>query len=222
MAIVTRGRILPAGEIPSGTTPARGVVAAAARKSDGARRVAKPIVDASIAARQITDQARREAADLLNQARAGAAEEIQRAKDEARDAELARLAGGFLALRVREEQRLESDLDRVVALAVMLAERLVSGAVEADPARILAMAQASLAEARGARRAVIEAHPLDAETLAINIERLGLPKEALDVRTNSELARGELCLHTDLGTLDARLKPQLERLAAALRDALRS
>jgi flagellar biosynthesis/type III secretory pathway protein FliH len=216
MAVVTRGRIL------RGSTTARVLAAAAASKSDGARRVAKPVVDASISARHITDEARREAENVLLRARAGAAEEIERAKDEARDEEVAKLAAGFLALRAREEQKLESDLDRVVALAVMLAERLVSGAVESDPARILVMAQASLAEARGARRAVIEAHPLDAETLTTNIEKLGLPREALEIRPNSELARGELCLHTDLGTLDARLTPQLERLAAALRDALRT
>ena len=35
-----------------------------------------------------------------------------------------------------------------------------------------------------------------------------------------DLAPGDLVLHTDLGTLDARLTPQLERFAAALRDAL--
>ena len=216
MAVVTRGRIL------RGSTTARVLAAAAASKSDGARRVAKPVVDASISARHITDAAHREAENLLLRARAGASEEIQRAKDEARDIEVAKLAAAFLVLRAREEKHLESELDRVVSLAVMLAERLVSRAVESDPSRIVAMAQASLAAARGARRAVIEAPPRDAETLTTNIEQLGLPKEALEIRNNSELARGELCLHTDLGTLDARLTPQLERLAAALRDALRA
>jgi flagellar biosynthesis/type III secretory pathway protein FliH len=214
--MVTRGRIL------RGSATARVLAAAAASKSEGARRVAKPVVDASMAARAITDLARREAEVLLERARADAAEEIQRAKDEARAAEVAKLAAGFLALRAREERGLEGDLDRVVSLAVMLAQRLVSGAVDADPSRVLAMARTSLAEARGARRVLIEAHPLDAETLTTNIETLGLPKEALEIRINPELARGELSLHTDLGTLDARLTPQLERLAAALRDALRT
>jgi flagellar biosynthesis/type III secretory pathway protein FliH len=43
----------------------------------------------------------------------------------------------------------------------------------------------------------------------------------VDVVENAELARGSLCVHTDLGTLDAKLTPRLERLAAALRDALK-
>jgi flagellar biosynthesis/type III secretory pathway protein FliH len=41
------------------------------------------------------------------------------------------------------------------------------------------------------------------------------------VRSDAALARGELRLHTDLGTIDARLAPRFERLAAALRDAIK-
>jgi flagellar biosynthesis/type III secretory pathway protein FliH len=41
------------------------------------------------------------------------------------------------------------------------------------------------------------------------------------VRGDVALARGELRLHTDLGTIDARFAPRFERLAAALRDAFK-
>jgi flagellar biosynthesis/type III secretory pathway protein FliH len=49
----------------------------------------------------------------------------------------------------------------------------------------------------------------------------GLDVQSVEVRDDGALARGELRLHTDVGTIDARLAPRFERLAAALRDALK-
>ena len=43
---------------------------------------------------------------------------------------------------------------------------------------------------------------------------------AIDIRVDPLLSRGSLRIHTNLGSLDAQLTPQLERLAKALRDAL--
>jgi flagellar biosynthesis/type III secretory pathway protein FliH len=77
-----------------------------------------------------------------------------------------------------------------------------------------------LAEARGARRAVVDAHPEDAAALAAEVKAGGFDVAALEVREDSSLARGELRLHTDLGKIEARLAPRFERLAAAVRGAL--
>jgi flagellar biosynthesis/type III secretory pathway protein FliH len=44
--------------------------------------------------------------------------------------------------------------------------------------------------------------------------------QVASITSDATLERGSLRLHTDLGTIDAQLRPQLERLAAALRDAL--
>jgi flagellar biosynthesis/type III secretory pathway protein FliH len=49
---------------------------------------------------------------------------------------------------------------------------------------------------------------------------LDLDVQPVEVRDDAALSRGELRLHTDLGTIDARIAPRLERLADALRDAL--
>jgi len=90
------------------------------------------------------------------------------------------------------------------------------------PERIVEMAKRALEEVRGARKATIEAHPLDADVLKAHLDALGLPAEAAEIVGKDDLSRGSLVLHTDLGTLDAKLAPQLDRLAAALRDALRT
>jgi flagellar biosynthesis/type III secretory pathway protein FliH len=68
---------------------------------------------------------------------------------------------------------------------------------------------------------VVTAHPLDAEALRLHLTATGLDTHALEVQTDESLARGALRLHTDVGIIDAQLTPRLERLADAIRDALR-
>ena len=201
MAFITRGRIVAREESVSAKP-----LFAAGRASSGksaTRILPGPLVDAHLAARDVTERARGQA------------------KVEARAQLEAELSAKFLALHAREERRAELDIDRTVKLAVLLAERLLGTELETRPERIAEMAQAALREARGARRAVIEAAPLDAEALRTNLSQLEFPPECLEVRSNADLSRGSLSIHTDIGTLDARLNPQLERLAAALHDALK-
>lgn len=130
----------------------------------------------------------------------------------------ANIAAAYLLLKRREDQMLETSLDRTTELAVALAERLIGGALALTPEIIAAMASGALSEAKGARKARIEANPIDVDALREHTASLG---ESIVIEPNAELARGSLVLHTDLGTIDARLTPQLERLARALRDALR-
>ncbi|MBX3204681.1 MAG: hypothetical protein KF764_06400 [Labilithrix sp.] len=129
-----------------------------------------------------------------------------------------RLAAGFLALRDAEARRTERDVDRVVVLAVLLAERLVGEALRVEPARIAELAASAIHEARGARRVRIDASPDDVAALD---EALGALGQSADVQPDPTLRRGSLVVHTDLGRVDARVEPQLARLAAALREALR-
>jgi flagellar biosynthesis/type III secretory pathway protein FliH len=105
-------------------------------------------------------------------------------------------------------------------MAVVLAERLLVASLELDPTRIAGLARAVIAEAGGARRAVIDAHPLDAGPLQTQLNVTGLDIQSIEVREDAALARGELRLHTDVGIIDARLAPRFDRLSAALRDAL--
>jgi len=153
-------------------------------------------------------------------AKAAAAGVANAAATEAREAEEAKLAGHYLRLKRDEDRRAEIDLDRAISLAVVLAERLLGEALERDPAHVVALARQALTEARGARRVVIDACPLDAEALQRHLVQGGFAPHTVEVRTDPALSRGDLRLTTSLGNLDAQLRPQLERLASALRDAL--
>ncbi len=218
MAVVTRGRVVPQVE-DANALPFSATVAS---PRPVARRIPSEIVDAHAVAGVIVANAEEEAAALIAEARKATANVAALAANEARAIEVAKLAAAFLALRNREEIRAEADTARTIELAVMLAERLVGAALEVHPERIADMAKRALEEARGARKVTIEAHPLDAEALRSKVEELGVLHGALEIAVDPALSRGSLSLHTDVGSLDARLNPQLDRLAAALRDALRA
>jgi flagellar biosynthesis/type III secretory pathway protein FliH len=198
----------------------------------------KPILSpgaSEAAIRRITREeieGRHEAERLIQQARAEAGGITARALDQAtdavrvavRDAETdarARVAVECLAMRQGEQKRLERDRDRIIAVAVVLAERLLGASLELDPSRIASLARGVLAEAGGARRAVIDAHPLDAQALREHLTISGLEVQSVEVRGDLTLARGELRLHTDVGTIDAKLALRFDRLATALHDVLR-
>lgn len=185
------------------------------------RRIAREEIEARLAAERIVEEARAQAEALLARAREQAAAAAAQASREAEEAADAKLVARWLALRAAEARRLERDEERLVPVAVALAERLLGVALELEPARIADLARTALAEARGARRALVEAHPLDAEPLRRHLSTVGLDAGCVEVREDEALARGELKLHTDVGTIDAKLSARLERLAAALRDALR-
>jgi flagellar assembly protein FliH len=184
-------------------------------------RIAREEMDGRLAAGRMVSDAAAKAEALLARAREEAALALDRAKKTAREEGDAELAARWLALRTAEARRFGSDAERVISLAVVLAERLLGAALELSPERIADLARGVIAEARGARRATIEAHPIDAQALRGVLSTVGLDMQTIELRETEALARGELLLHTDLGTIDAKLAARLDRLAEALRDALK-
>lgn len=176
-----------------------------------ARRIAHEIEAARVEAARIVAAAREQARMIGETAAADAARE-------AREREVARLAASFVALRDADARRTERDADRLVELAVLLAERLLGESLRLEPQRIAELATIALTETRGARRVRIDAAPDDADTLR---ETLGALGQTTEVRPDPALGRGSLVVHTDLGRIDARLETQLAALGAALREALR-
>jgi flagellar biosynthesis/type III secretory pathway protein FliH len=84
------------------------------------------------------------------------------------------------------------------------------------------LARTTLAEARGARRVVLRAHPDDASLLAAATARFDPDGRVHSVVPDPALGRGDFVLETEVGTVDARLGAGLDRLAARLKEALRS
>jgi flagellar biosynthesis/type III secretory pathway protein FliH len=185
------------------------------------RRMAREELEARLAADRIVEEARATAHKVLADAHSEAAGAAAVAAREAQAEADAKLAAQWLLLRQAEQARPQQDEDRTITLAVALAERLLVASLELDPTRIGELARAVMAEAGGARRAVIDAHPLDVDPLRSQLSMTPLDIQSIEVRQDAELARGELRLHTDLGIIDARLAPRLDRLAAAVRDTFK-
>jgi flagellar assembly protein FliH len=182
-------------------------------------RVPRQEAEARLEAEQLLRNARAEAERVIADARARAIDAGAVARRDAEERSDAALTARWLSLRQAERRELEGEGSRILALAVALAERLLGASLELDPGRIAELARNVIAEAGGARRAVIDAHPLDADALRRELAAAALDMQSIEVREDLGLARGDLRLHTDLGTIDARLASRFDRLADALRDA---
>lgn len=186
------------------------------------RRMPAALVDAHAEGTRIIANARARAAAELAEGQRKVARVAEDAAKDARDGEVAKLAAAFIALRSEEAARAERDLAQTAQLARMLAERLLGAELTLAPARVMDLAAAALREARGARRAKIRASAADAPLLASRLGDLGMNEGALEIVVDDTLERGSLLLDTDLGVMDARIAPQLDRLTEALADVLRT
>ena len=183
------------------------------------RRIPAVVVDAHAEAARILGDARAKAEAMVAAAAAEAGAVGEAAAREARETELARVAAELIVSRAGEERRAERDVGRTIEIAALLAERLIGEAIASDPARVGALAIDALKETRGARQIRIEACVDDVAILNELLASLG--EGVATIEASEELARGSLIVHTELGRIDARLAPQLARLAEALREALR-
>jgi flagellar assembly protein FliH/type III secretion protein L len=180
--------------------------------------VPSAVVDAHERARAITQEAEARARQIVSSAEA----ECERLKAEARrtgrELALAELSAQALALARAEAALDERALARSTELSRLLAERLLGEALQLEPTRVVSLARAALAEARGARSVTIVAHPDDLPALERALHE-GELERVTRLVPNAERDRGSLRLETEIGVLDAELSVQLDRLVAALRSA---
>lgn len=216
--MMSRGRVLSRAQAAEATPLRRHALPE--RGLPWGRVVPKALVDASAEATRILAKARVEAQALVAAAERRAADLKLLAEAEARAEAAAKLAAHALSLATHEAKADERALERTVALARLLAERLLGASLASNPEQVVALAKQALGEARGARRLAIVAHPEDAQLLTNALPSLGVPLETVRVLADGSRSRGSLRIETDIGVLDADLAPQLDRLALRLRETL--
>ncbi|MEP7052894.1 MAG: FliH/SctL family protein [Pseudomonadota bacterium] len=182
--------------------------------------VRREVLEAAERAARIISDAEASAARIVIDAERAAAELRLRAEAEGRADAAAKIAARALALRQHEARADERELNRSVDLARLLAERLLGESLRVAPEQVISLARQALAEARGARRITLVAHPEDAKLLEISLPALGLDATTASVRPDAARVRGNLRIETEIGVLDAELSPQLERLSLKLRESL--
>jgi flagellar assembly protein FliH len=132
------------------------------------------------------------------------------------------LAEKFVELAVLRARVLEQSQSDIIALAQILAERVIAAELTTRPECILNLAKQTLKEARGAHCVVLHAHPTAVEMLSREIEDLASNCAAqIQVQPDPDLAPGDLQLKTDVGVIDARITTQIANLAMTIRETFR-
>lgn len=220
---ISRARILHAGAGAVAELPAPEPRASTNRSRAALvlRRIPAVEADAAERARELVTRAERQAAAILSQAQREASQARLQAEAQGRADAIAALAARAIALRTHESETAERQLDQLLELSRVLAERLLGEALRLDPERIVDLARQALREARGARQIVIEAHPDDVPVLERALETLAPNAHAVRILSLETRPRSNLKIVTDVGVLDADLSPQLERLTQKLRETLK-
>ena len=140
------------------------------------------------------------------------------------EAEQQALAAGEAALAARwvELKRAEQIWEReregdLLAVARLLAERLLGRALETDSRAIVDLARQALEPLRRARRLQLSVHPDVADALRAGLASLGHEARSIEVHLEPTAPRGAVHVVSELGSIRAELAPQLDRLLAALR-----
>jgi len=211
---------LRAGRVLRDEAPMTPVARTATGTGRRGRVVSKEEVDLALAAREAVVRARKEAAAIVQAAQAERDRILEEARREGLAEGTARLASAWIALRARQAGSAREMEEQAIAVARLLAERLLGEALRVDPTVVVALAREAMRPLVRAKRVTIEAHPEDAPVLRANLGALPVDPTVVEVVASSDRARGSVRVCSDLGTLDADMAPQLDRLVEALRREL--
>lgn len=211
-----RGRVLPREDAPPASE--RPTVRKLPVEPRTNRAVPREWMEKKAEADALVTEARQEAAAIFQRAREEASRALEIERKELEERESARLSKAFLELHAREERLRDGELARALEIGTMLAERITQKSLTLDPQLIRGMAENIAKEARGARSFRFEVHPEDEHAIRSVAWLAELPGGSYAIDANPELARGDVLLHTDLGTIDGRIRTQIERLRRALEE----
>jgi flagellar biosynthesis/type III secretory pathway protein FliH len=214
--LLARGRVI---QLANDTPAAKGP---SAKVLPGGHVVAGEITEAAVRARKIVADAQASA----TQERLNFEENIESIRSDllncARiDAESS-LADKVLEVAGLRQLTIERAEDDIIALARVLAERIIGEELSLRPERILLLAKQCIREGRGSSRLLLCAHPDDAAYLRQQMDQLSMDDAVeLQIQSEPDLMRGDLRVETDVGTIDARIGTQLANLAAKIRESFR-
>lgn len=181
-------------------------------------------------AAQLLEKTEKQAADLLEKTQQRAVEALEHANQQ-RDAIIAeaREAGRQEGLAQVTELLLKAKTEagalvtgaerEIVKLALAMAEKIIGRALETNPETILHVAAQAIESFRQQRELVLRVNPQDVELLRNSRKRLMemlCRTKDIQVREDPEVSSGGCIIETEVGTVDAQLRTQLQMLEQAL------
>src|SRR3954469_11602062 len=131
------------------------------------------------------------------------------------------------AERVREfETRAADSVEhQAVVLAMDVAEKVVAGAIEIEPERVLDVVRGALRAIVERERLVIQVNPQDLEIVREGLDELtgalgGI--EHVEVQEERRVQRGGAVIRTGVGEIDANIRSKIDRAREATLKELRS
>jgi type III secretion system HrpE/YscL family protein len=172
------------------------------------RLVPKLVADAGERAREIIAEAERQAEALRTAA-----------QDEGRAQGRAEHAAAMLALAEERELALAAIEPQAVELALLAAKRVIGQELQHTPELVAQMVAPLIQRLRRAQSVSLRVHPDDRAALEASLASLRAASSAgtLRIETDPSLSRGDCVLHSEIGSLDARVDTQLAALRRALR-----
>jgi len=188
------------------------------------RIVARERLDATVAAAEIVSAAKREAESTRLQAEEDAkqirANAEQQGYQEGIEQGSTKLANAWLQLKSQQANTDSDSIDRSIAIARLLAERLIGKAIEIDPTIVVDLAKQAMTHLWRSNTITVQAHPNDIPPLQLHFDSLKLPTQQIQITPDPSRSRGCIKFTTDFGELDASLGPQLDILAEVTRQEL--
>jgi len=171
-----------------------------------------PPQDPVAAARAVIDEARAEADTLRAQAVEEGRAEGLRLGREAAAAELAPAAAALEqaveAARTLRDGLAEDAEARAAQLALAIAEKVVAGALEVEPERVVDVVRGALRGLLDGDRLIVCVHPDDVEL--VREAGLGSPDIHVEVHGERRVARGGALVRTSVGEVDAQIEHKLD------------
>jgi len=188
------------------------------------RIVRRERLEARCEAERLLAEAREQAVALRQQVQQEAQQEAERirviAEQQGFEQGAAKLAAAWLRYEKREAALDHGLMDRSIAMARLLAERLLGQSLQLHPEMVVDLARDAISQLSRSRRIVVHAHPEDVSPLRENVGAFGIPPDRIEILSDSSRSRGCLRFVSDCGDLDGDLVVQLDRLAEAIRQEL--
>ena len=184
--------------------------------------VSSAVITARTDAREIVEQAERQAEEILGQAYADADSIREQAREHGRQQGLAEVTGLLAKARKDGEALRRQAVSSLVTLAVRVAEKVLGAEIRTRPDVVMSRVLDALEQVAWCRRIVIRVHPEDLEILRDRREDLlaRLPEASVDLVPDREITRGGCRIDSEAGEIDATLETQLAALEQSLAESM--
>ncbi len=176
-------------------------------------------VEARGMAKAILDKAQADAAQIIAKAHQEEQAILEEARRKGKEEGLAHVTEELARAKMQAGEMLKAASKDVVALALIVAEKIIGRDLERDPNTMIEICAAAIENVRNAKQMVLRVNPEDGAILRNGAKALmQLVGRSVDIaiKDDSDVRKGGCVVQTEFGTIDAQLSTQLGMLKEIL------